>query len=263
MRKSFIIYLGVCCVLLTACNSSNVRATNNIRKEMSGAIRENLANSIKSNLSTASDVESEDLEKSIISGDTTHIVGDFASFDTDTEFCEVKDDYYSSLMEEVSNDAVYVAEFTHLHEEDESIGKIEKLYDDTDKCYGDSMLLVQIVDIEKIKELKDFNLSVPLSNEELGYFVNQLKERYTNVTIEDVTSDSGKWYIITADGISGEESDVEQITVAAIGYLNDEKTIAAVQLININNDETIMSLDERRSIMFQEVNTIVESFMLK
>lgn len=263
MRKSFIIYLGVCCALLTACNSSNVRATNNIRTEMSGAIREDLANSIKSNLSTASDVESEDLEKSIILGDTTHIVGDFASFDTDTYFCDMKDDYYSSLMEEVSNDAVYVAEFAHLHEEDESICEIEKLYDDADECYGDSMLLVQLVDIEKIKELEDFNLSVPLSNEELDYFVNQLKERYTNVAIEDVTNDSGKWCIITADGISGEDSDVEQITVAAIGYLNDEKTIAAVQLININNDETIMSLDERRFVMSQEVNTIVESFMLK
>lgn len=262
MRKSFIIYLGVCCVLLTACNSSNVRATNNIRTEVSGTIREDLANSIKSNLSTASDVESKDLEKSITSGDTTHIVGDFASFDTDTGFCEAEDNYYSSLMEEVSNDAIYVAEFAHLHEEDESIGKIEKLYDDADKCYGDSMLLVQLVDIEKIKELKEFNLSVPLSNEELDYFVNQLKERYTNVAIEDVTNDSGKWCIITADGISGKESSVEQLTVAAIGYLNDEKTIAAIQLTNINNEDTMMSLDERRSFISQEAKTITDSFIL-
>lgn len=175
----------------------------------------------------------------------------------------MKDDYYSSLMGEMSNDAVHVVEFAHLHNKDESLGEVEKLYDDAVECVGDTMILVQLVDVEKVSELEGFNISVPLSDEELEYFVGQLKEKYKNVSVETISNNSRTWHTIIADGISGEESDVEQITVAAIGYLNDEKTIVAVQLININNDETIMSLDERRSIMSQEVNTIVESFMLK
>lgn len=261
MRKSFIIYLCICCALLTACNNSNVKVSKNVKTEIMETIREDLANipesSFAADLSTA-----EESESVITLSDNAYVIDDFASFKANMEFCEVKDDYYSSLMGEMSNNAVHVVEFAHLHNEYESLGEVEKLYDDAAECVGDTMILVQLVDVEKVSELEGFNIYVPLSDEELKYFVGQLKEKYENVSVETISNNSGTWHTIIADGISGEESSVEQLTVAAIGYLNDEKTIAAIQLTNINNEDTMISLDERRSFISQEVKTITDSFIL-
>lgn len=85
MRKSFIIYLCICCALLTACNNSNVKVSKNVKTEIMETIREDLANipesSFAADLSTA-----EESESVIALSDNTYVIGDFASFKANMEF---------------------------------------------------------------------------------------------------------------------------------------------------------------------------------